>query len=57
MKKIYGFLTAAAILLTAACTQDLDDPKKVDGTKGDMFMSIQIAPTGPIGTRTSTGED
>lgn len=54
MKKIYGFLTAAAILLTAACTQDLEEQKKVDGVKGDFFMSMNITQATSIGTRTAT---
>ena len=54
MKKIYGFLTAAAILLTAACTQDLEDPKKVDEVKGDFFMTMNITPAGNASTRATT---
>lgn len=53
MKKIYGFLTAAAILLTAACTTDLDGPK-VDEVKGDFYMTMNITPTNGVGTRAST---
>ena len=62
MKKIYGFLTAAAILLTAACTQDLEGPNKVDEVKGDFYMTMNITPTGNAGTRaegpdTQTGRE
>ena len=54
MKKIYGFLTAAAILLTAACTQDLEGPNKVDEVKGDFYMTMNITPVGNAATRATT---
>ena len=50
MKKIYGFLGAAAILSMVACSKEDLGEAQLPETKGDFFMTMNITPTGN-GTR------
>ena len=54
MKNLWIF-GAAAVLSLAACSKNIEpaDPG-ASGTKGDMFMTLAIQPTGTVGTRTAT---
>ena len=55
MKKIYGFLGAAALLVLASCSKNIEEPKDSGlKTQGDLFMSMTVSPVGPKGTRTAT---
>ena len=57
MKKIYGFLGALAILSMVGCSKDADlegGVKPAPGTKGDMFMTMNISMATSVGSRTST---
>lgn len=58
MKKIFGFLGAAALLTLGACSNDtLDGPKAPQGnleSQGDLFMTMNIAMVSQVGSRTST---
>lgn len=55
MKNLWIF-GAAAVLSLAACSKNIDpeDPGAASGTKGDLYMTMTITPTGSIGTRTAT---
>lgn len=52
MKKIYGFLGVAALLMTAACSKDVEGvgPNAPEASSGDMFITMNIMPA----TRTAT---
>ena len=60
MKKIYGFLGAAALLALGACSNEtLDGPQGPQtpgqtGNKGDLFMTMNVSMASAVGTRTST---
>ena len=57
MKKIYGFLGAAALLMMVGCSKDDAGGAQntPDSKGGDMFMSLTIAPTSSTDSRTQTG--
>ena len=56
MKKIFGFLGAAALVAFASCSNDVLDgpeaPQQPTGEKGDLFLSLTIRPE--ASTRTVT---
>lgn len=55
MKNLWIF-GAAAVLSLAACSKNIDpeDPGAASGTKGDLYMTMTITPTGSVGTRATT---
>lgn len=52
MKKIYGFLGALAILSMVGCSKEADLGSVAPAAKGDLFMTMTIAPSGSTRTKT-----
>ena len=55
MKKIFGFLGAAALLTLGSCSnENFDEPQGAPETKGDLYFSMVIDQKGTTSTRTET---
>ena len=57
MKKIYGFLGAAALLMTVACSKDGGEGAPAPDVKGDLYMTMTLTPVSTPGARTETEDE
>lgn len=57
MKKIYGFLGAAALLMMVGCSKDDADGAQTPDAAGDFYMTMTITPSNGTGTRTQTDNE